>query len=181
MPLCTGFLTHAHTHTKEEWMKWPGKRLTAFCPCAETSACHSVFYSLQPDSTVNSHHNIWYWGGEETAHHFPFGLFRVWQRRLEVKILYFLPCQNWKWLECCSERGMYIVLVIRPSRIEMRLTPCQTLRCFLSFVSPPPPIWNSIWYISVPNGGSAIDINYLSITVCDTINLLSAGSTNDWN
>lgn len=30
-----------------------------------------------------------------------------------------------------------------------------------------------------PNGGCAMDINYLSITVCDTINLLSAGFTND--
>lgn len=44
---------------------------------------------------------------------------------------------------------------------------------------PPPQSEIQYGYISVPNGGGAIDINYLSITVCDTINLLSAGSTND--
>lgn len=49
---------------------------------------------------------------------------------------------------------------------------CHSIFCF---------IWYSISYISVPNGGSAIDINYLSITVRDTINLLSAGYTTDWN
>lgn len=53
-----------------------------------------------------------------------------------------------------------------------------TLFCFvLFFVSPE--IQCDTWI--VPNGVHARDINYLSITVGDTINLLSAGYTNDSN
>ena len=35
---------------------------------------------------VSSQHNFGYWGGEETVHHYPFGLFRAWQKGPEVKI-----------------------------------------------------------------------------------------------
>lgn len=73
---------------------------------------------------------------------------------------------------------MYIVLVIRPGWAEMRLTRRQTLRCFLSLclsVSPEIQYDTSVFQVC------AIDINYLSVTVCDTINLLSDGYTNDSN
>lgn len=46
----------------------------------------------------------------------------------------FGPAKIENWLESGCEKGMYIVVVIRPGRPEMRLTLRQTLRCFLSLL-----------------------------------------------
>lgn len=179
-------LTHIHTviQMNSEWgdaVFLTTAQLTALCPCAGTSACHSAFYSLHHHSCKQPT-QFWVLRWWRNCPPLPIWPFQSLTERTGGKNTHcILSCQNWKRLECCCERGMYIVLVIRPAGLKWGWHGARhwDVFChsgfFLCF------IWNSIWYISVPNGVCAIDINYLSITVCDTINLLSAGYPNDWN
>jgi len=118
--------THADTQINSEWDCQNGgltiAQLTALCPCAGTSACHSVFYSLHCHPTVSSQHNFGYWGGGETVHHYSFGLFRAWQKGLEVKIHYCCPAKTENDCNAATRGGctvQYIVLVKRPLGLKL--------------------------------------------------------------